>query len=82
MRYLPACVLGCLLGIMPALADEAPASSPALQQAMDELVAAIRDSAAAVRADPYYQGDLEQAAGAAYWAQMLIRTLEEDIVQV
>ena len=82
MRSLATLAFFCLFNITPLHADDAPPTSPpALEQAMDELLTAIRDSAAALRADPYYEGDLEQAAGASYWARMLIRTLEEDIVQ-
>lgn len=61
--------------------DAAPARDPQLERAFDNLLKAIDESSQQLRRDPYYEGSRDQAAGTAYWAQMLIRTLEEDLIQ-
>lgn len=83
MRRKLSVLLVALIAQLPALAADSSntATDPRLQLAFEHLLSAINESASGLWRDPYYTGARDQAAGAAYWAQMLIRTLEEDIVQ-
>lgn len=56
-------------------------SPRALDAALDDFVAAIGETAAAVQSDPAYADARERAAGAIYWAQMLLSRIEADLIQ-
>ncbi|WP_206613563.1 DUF1214 domain-containing protein [Parahaliea mediterranea] len=90
LRVLPALLLGMATAFASPAAPAGGAITPEagtansetqLAQALDRFVQALERSARTLKADPAFSGDRDSAAGVAYWAQMLIRTLEEDIVQ-
>ena len=56
-------------------------SGSALDRAFSDFVAAIAETAAAVRSDPAYADPEQRAAGALYWAQMLLSRIEADLIQ-
>jgi hypothetical protein len=55
--------------------------SSALDLAIDDFAAALQETLSAVREDPVFDSDRHQAAGALYWVQMLLRTVEDDLMQ-
>lgn len=76
--------LPAALAQQPTAAEASPAAGDAetqLAQALDAFVQMLEHSAQTLQADPAFSGGRNSAAGVAYWAQMLIRTLEEDIIQ-
>lgn len=72
--------LALLLGAAPVLADEA-ADSARLQAAFSKLVEAFAKSGQSVTASPYWSDPANRASGMAFVTSMMIRTLEEDVVQ-
>jgi len=52
-----------------------------LERAFDGFRTALIETADQVESDPAYDSDRDRAAGVLYWAQMLLRTIEEDLVQ-
>ncbi|MAG31552.1 MAG: hypothetical protein CL908_11760 [Deltaproteobacteria bacterium] len=65
-------------------ADTSPSgrsSEAALEHAFSDFAAALLETAQLVRDDPAYDSDRHRAAGALYWAQMLLRTIEDDLLQ-
>lgn len=78
LRILLAVLAAALLsGAAAPPADDAQALRAATQVFLD----AIAESTATVQRDPYYAGDLGQAAGMAYLTHMLLRTLESQLGQ-
>ena len=92
-RCAPALILAGVVAAAPVataqqLAARDSAATPApsashsqLRQALDAFVEVLRQSTQTLETDPAFSAGRNSAAGVAYWAQMLIRTLEEDIVQ-
>jgi hypothetical protein len=70
----------CCLFLAAAAAGES-GSQEKLEAATKRFVAAIADSAESVRSDPQYADDPSRAAGAAYLVQMLLRTIEAQVLQ-
>ncbi|MCR9097235.1 MAG: DUF1214 domain-containing protein [bacterium] len=62
-------------------ATHAEPESAKLEAAFGDFVAALEETALAVEADPAFDNDRHRAAGALYWAQMLLRTVEDDLLQ-
>ena len=54
---------------------------PALDQAFDKFLGAVKESKDFVTHHPFYQDPDNRASGMAYISSMMIRTLEEDVVQ-
>ena len=52
-----------------------------LDRAINDFAAALQETILDVRMDPAFDNDRHQAAGALYWAQMLLRTIEDDLIQ-
>lgn len=75
-----AAALALLLGAAPVLADEA-ADAARLQAAFTKLVEAFAKSGQSVTASPYWSDPANRASGMAFVTSMMIRTLEEDVVQ-
>lgn len=71
-----------LLALCPPLLAQppAPALDDSLQAAMQRFISAIQGANQDVRTHPFYQGDLEQAAGVAHLSRMIVRTLEQDVI--
>ncbi|MFK7898147.1 MAG: hypothetical protein AB8G23_20110 [Myxococcota bacterium] len=57
------------------------ASTGALDTALQDFVSAIAETAAGVQADPAYADPQQRAAGALYWAQMVLSRIEADLIQ-
>ena len=85
---LPALALSCAILACPA--THAPVSTDLatgsiqpvpLDRAFDDFAAALQETIATIRADPAFDTDRHRAAGALYWAQMLLRTVEDDLIQ-
>lgn len=64
-----------------ALMSEDKNGDDALAAAAQRFARAVGDSAQFVSRHPYYSDDRNRAAGMMNWARMIIRTLEEDVVQ-
>jgi hypothetical protein len=64
----------------PSQAQASP-DSQALDQAFDKFVGAVKESKDFIEHHPFYQDPENRASGMAFIAHMMIRTLEEDIVQ-
>lgn len=64
-----------------AATDAETQQAAALAQAHHRFSDAIKRSFALIEADPFYKDPDNRAAGTAYVASMIIRTLEEDVVQ-
>lgn len=58
-----------------------PSSAGGLDAALNDFVTAIGETAAVVQSDPAYADARERAAGAIYWAQMLLSRIEADLIQ-
>lgn len=78
-RRIGAGVAGAGLAALAAVAN-AGEDSRSLNAAMRDFAAAVADTAAAVQRDPFFADEDSRALGAAYWAQMMIRTLEQEII--
>lgn len=74
-------VLAAALLSGAAVVSPPPDDAQELSAAMAEFVEAIAASSSTVQRDPYYAGDLGQAAGASYLTHMLLRTLESQLGQ-
>jgi len=53
----------------------------AMEQAFDRFMGAVRESKDFVTHHPFYQDEESRASGFAFISSMMIRTLEEDVVQ-
>jgi len=64
----------------PGAAPEADAARKTLDDAAQNFARAVADSARFISQHPYYDNDLDRAAGMEHLARMTIRTLEEDVI--
>jgi hypothetical protein len=68
------------LSAQPTHAQPGAAPDAELQAAVQHFITAIGDANNDIRKHPFYQGDVDQAAGVAHLTRMIVRTLEEDVI--
>lgn len=81
MKMITTASCASLLSICGSMSAGASADTQALEAAFEGFVKEIRTAGDFIRAHPFYRDPENRAAGFAFLSSMLIRTLEEDVVQ-
>jgi hypothetical protein len=66
---------------LPVRAEPPADQTAAMEQAFDRFMGAVHESNDFVTHHPFYQDEESRASGLAFISSMMIRTLEEDVVQ-